>query len=132
MTKKSDTTVLISSPDGREWLDLPARWAADYTGRTLRTALRWAAGARIDAACLAILQARALGCLPDPAWQHWRLRGGVLVDLATGEHWEPWQLRSAHLAHQHVTLLKQRITDLQQARPAVPPRLHIVQKKGPA
>ena len=78
------------------------RFAALITGRSLRTAQRWANGGRMDTASRDVLAMRVFGVLPGDAWRDFRLRGDFLENVATGETWTPSQLQAAWISFQQL------------------------------
>lgn len=76
------------------------RFAALVTGRSLRTAQRWANGGNMDTAAREVLRLRVFGVLPGDAWRDFRLRGDFLENVASGETWTPAQLHTAWISWQ--------------------------------
>lgn len=99
MTKNYQWILLADDYSG-ETMDLHVCWAARYTGRSVTTARRWAAGAPISRRDLALLRFHALGVIDHPDWRRFRLRGGALVDVDTGETWTAEQLRASWILFQ--------------------------------
>ncbi|WP_101675639.1 hypothetical protein [Alloalcanivorax mobilis] len=93
--RKQYQAVRVECPWTGETAHLSPWHAAKFTGRSVRTAQRWAAGARPAPADLAALRLHALGIIPDDRWHHFRLRRGMLVHLDTNETWTPEQLRTS-------------------------------------
>jgi len=104
--KKRFKTVTIICPITGHSRDVSPRFAAQVTGRSLRTAQRWANGARPDPAAYQMLAMRVFGVLPGDAWQDFRLRGDRLENVTTGETWRPWQLRAAWVMFQELGELR--------------------------
>lgn len=99
MTKNYQWILLADDYSG-ETMEVPVRAAARYTGRSVTTARRWAAGAPIGRRDLALLRFHALGVIDHPEWRRFRLRGGALVDVDTGESWTADQLRASWVLFQ--------------------------------
>lgn len=68
----------------------------------------------MDKAAREILAMRVFGVLPGDEWRHFRIRGGVLENVESGETWTPLQLRSAWISFQQ-------LRTYQQAWPKTPP-----------
>ncbi len=83
-----------------ETVDVSPHRAARWTGKTVRTAQRWAGGGTISDADMAALRFGALGLLPDDRWRDFRLRGGALLHVDTGERWTPEELRASWVLFQ--------------------------------
>lgn len=98
--------LTIWSPDGRESKELHLNTAAKLAGVHRTTAKRWVQSNYIPAHFLALLQFRALGCLPGEDWAGWRVRGDMLLDTDSGESFRPYHMRAAYLAHDQVRELK--------------------------
>lgn len=123
----SNQWLSIWSPDGRETREIHVRDAAKLAQVHRTTVLRWIQRNHIPPHYLALLQFRALGCLPGKEWQRWRVRGDLLVNTESGEHYLPFHMRAAYLAHDQVRDLKRqierlraRIEVLTRDRPAAP------------
>lgn len=101
MSKRFKTVTVVCPHTGHE-RDVSPRWAAAITGRSTRTAQRWAAGGRMDTAARALLAMRVFGVLPGDEWRHFRLRGGMLENIETGETWTPLQLRAVWITNQQL------------------------------
>lgn len=100
--QKRFKTVPVSCPLTGHQRDVSPIFAARITGRSLRTAQRWAAGSRIDGAASQLLALRVFGVLPGDAWHDFRLRGDRLENVVTGETWAPWELRAGWVMFQEL------------------------------
>lgn len=100
--KKRFKAVTVVCPLTGHSRSISPRFAALVTGRSLRTAQRWANGAQPDTAAYQALAMRVFGVLPGDAWHDFRLRGDQLENVATGETWKPWQLRAAWVMFQEL------------------------------
>lgn len=117
---KQSHYLRVNCPWTSETLPISAHMAARYTGRSLRTAYRWAAGTgRPSPAEQAQIRAHTLGILHDNDWNDFRLRGGLLVHLPTGECWSPEQLRATWVMIQEIAALRAAMRKLRE-RPAAP------------
>jgi len=105
MQKRFKAVTVICPLTGHS-RDVSPRYAAKITGRSLRTAQRWANGARMDKASYQFLALRVFGVLPGSAWHDFRLRGDMLENVTTGETWRPWQLRAAWAMFQEIGELR--------------------------
>lgn len=116
MQKESIKTVDIWCPYTGETLDITPGMAAAITGRAIQTCRRWAAGRPIPPPDLHLLRFRVLGLLDHPDWSHFRLQGGFLRDLDTGEAWRPYHLRTALLQHQRADLMRAELNEYRNGR----------------
>lgn len=80
--------------------------AAAITGRSLRTAQRWARTQDIEPPSLRLLHIHAFGWLPWPQWDGWRVRGSTLYHEADhnsywwdSERLRAWWLQVQQLQH---------------------------------
>jgi len=96
MNKRFNAVTVVCPLTGQHRSVSP-RWAARITGRSVRTAQRWANGGKMDKAANDVLAMRVFGVLPGVEWAAFRLRGGMLENIETGETWTPLQLRAAWL-----------------------------------
>lgn len=101
MEKRFKAVTVVCPITGHERHVSP-RYAARITGRSPRTAQRWANGSAMDKASSDILAMRVFGVLPGDEWRHFRIRGGILENVETGETWTPLQLRSAWVSFQQL------------------------------
>lgn len=100
--QKRFKSVSVVCPITGQAVAVSPRWAARITGRSLRTAQRWANGANMDHAARDVLAMRVFGVLHGNEWQAFRLRGGILENVETGETWTPQQLRGAWVSFQQL------------------------------
>ncbi|WP_144401630.1 hypothetical protein [Isoalcanivorax pacificus] len=56
------------------------RKAAEVTGRSVRTAHRWADTGNIEPPSLRLLEMHVFGWLPFPEWDGWRINGDTLFE----------------------------------------------------
>jgi len=101
MNKRFNQVSITCPRTGHRRAISPAH-AARFTGRSLRTAQRWANGSRIDAAASQVLALRVFGVLPGDAWHDFRLIGDRLHNIHTGEAWQPWELRAGWVLFQEL------------------------------
>ena len=99
MRKKYEYLEIICPWTG-ETAQISPRNAALWTGRTLRTAQRWAAGATISRSDLALLRFYSMGVIDHPAWRRFRLRGDALECISTGDVWTPQQIEASWILFQ--------------------------------
>ena len=97
MKKKTTRWLKIWSIDGRECRDFSDESIVRATGYSLMNVRRWADGAPIPEPARKLLALVMLGCLPEKAWERWRIRGNVLHNTDTGDSydihdlsWAPW------------------------------------------
>lgn len=100
--QKRFKAVLVSCPLTGHQREVSPGFAARITGRSLRTAQRWTAGARMDKASRQLLQMRVFGVIPWGAWQSFRVRDSFIENVDTGETWTPEQLRGAWIRFQQL------------------------------
>lgn len=108
MPEKSNNWLLIHDPITGHAEEIPPGYAARLLGVSRSTALRWCRQG-IPPIAQRHLAALVHGVLPDPAWQDFRTRGAFLVNLATGERFSAQDLKTAYLAHQQVSALRERL-----------------------
>lgn len=101
--RKRFKSVCVVCPLTGHSREVSPRFAARITGRSTRTAQRWANGENMDKAAREILAMRVFGVLPGSEWSSFRLRGGMLENIETGETWTPIQLRSAWICYQQLS-----------------------------
>ena len=106
--RKRFKTVDVICPLTGQHKEVSARFAARVTGRSLRTAQRWANGSRIDNAAHQALVMRVFGVLPGDAWRDFRLCGDRLENVATGETWTPQQLAGVWISLQQLREYRRR------------------------
>lgn len=119
--KKRFKSVDVVCPLTGHSVAVSPRWASRITGRSLRTAQRWANGSRMDKAARELLALRVFGVLPGAAWKAFRLRGDCLENIETGETWTPNQLRGAWVAFQQLQDTRRTATK----KPALVAGLHV-------
>lgn len=88
MRKKTTRWIKIWSTDGKECRDFTDEAVVKATGYSLINVRRWADGAPIPEPARQLLAMTMLGCLPDKAWQCWRVSGGHLYNIQTGDDYE--------------------------------------------
>lgn len=116
MSKNSNRIELLCPMTGA-LLAVSPQWAAAVTGRSVRTAQRWAMGRKMDKASRDLLVIHAFGVMPGDAWRNFRIRADRLENLETGETWTPMQLRATWISLQQLGEYKRKAEIV----PSLPP-----------